>query len=456
MPGLSAAGEFEHPNSQIGNAGWSGGLELWIEVARIPAGGETVIPLRLRFTSDEPRPGSVFGAHWWCPILECDGRMVSGYFTSTTFGGDKRYLLPCGAEEFWARDYSAIAREVDGVMEIKEGKWFYRYKEGNIESVRLPDGTVWDWQYAGGVPSGIRVRDTGKPLLTLERSKGALKMSGPFGVFVFREEPGSQVGVMNWALEFPDGRIMRIAMVPETAEITKLTISSAGDSEQVYRWKTSTGAILSDNDFKYEVRRTDAGEDILHRVDKNGRTEWYAADPTTGLATYKRQDGSRVQSWYHVAYGPTHMRAFRMDTFTKDMELVSSRLLTYDGSGKVEKDWVEPGKIGLPKGSGVRFIGTQEAEELHRRGDTLFIDARKKDIFEAGHIPGAVHIGRLSFEADYPALESRLKAASALVVYCTSRQCEDSSLVATRLSQLGYESVLIFEGGWAEWWKAHR
>ena len=66
------------------------------------------------------------------------------------------------------------------------------------------------------------------------------------------------------------------------------------------------------------------------------------------------------------------------------------------------------------------------------------------------------HLGRSSFEADYPALENRLKAADTLAVYCTSRQCEDSSLVATRLSQSGYESVLVFEGGWAEWWKRHR
>jgi len=145
-----------------------------------------------------------------------------------------------------------------------------------------------------------------------------------------------------------------------------------------------------------------------------------------------------------------------VDTLSGDQKLVSSRLLKYDSQGNVEKEWIEQGPAALGKAQGVRYIAVDEAERLHAQPGILFLDARKRGEYEHAHIPGAVHLGRSTFEAAYPALETRLKAADTLVVYCVSRQCEDSSIVATRLSQLGYASVLLFEGGWAEWWKRHR
>ena len=275
-------------------------------------------------------------------------------------------------------------------------------------------------------------------------------------------------------MKFPDGRGKVIEVAAEADGVSQMTIvsRSVGNAsgtlaplEEKFRWKA--GALLSDNDFAYETRRTDTGEDILHRVDRKGRTEWYTFDTARGLATYKRQDGSRVQSWYHVDPGPKYMKCFRMDTLSKDQALISSRLLTYDSEGKVENEWTEE-RAGdketrrqgnaetRRQGDVVRYIGVAEAEQLHEQPHVAFIDARKAGEFEHGHIPGAVRIGRSSFEADYPAMETQLKAADTLVVYCTSRQCEDSSVVATRLSQLGYAGVLVFEGGRAEWWKRHR
>jgi len=235
-----------------------------------------------------------------------------------------------------------------------------------------------------------------------------------------------------------------------------MRITSLGTPAQEFRWNSATGALLSDSDFTYEVRRTDTGEDVLHRVDKDGRTEWYTFDVARGLATYKRQDGSRVQSWYHVEPGPRYMKCFRMDTLSTGQGLVSSRLLTYDAGGNVEEDRIEMGSATLGTTAGVRYIATEEAENLHGQPGTLFLDARTTEAFEHGHIPGALHLGRASFETDFPRVESQLKPATTLVVYCTSRQCEDSSIVATRLSQLGFTHDLVFEGGWAEWWKRHR
>ncbi|MCK9589081.1 MAG: rhodanese-like domain-containing protein [Terrimicrobiaceae bacterium] len=445
---LEARSDFEHPNSFIGNAGWSRGLELWVEIAEIPVARGMNLPLRLRFASDVTRGNSLFGDHWLCPLLESAGGPSEGCVEWTPLGGGKKFLLKSGESEFRSKDRGTTAHEVDGTCEITSGGWRCQYRDGKIVGVNTPDGKRLIWQYQDGFPTAIRRESDGADLLRVSRTSDTIKIHGVFGDVVFRmESPG-------WFLKFPDGREMRIEISPDGPDISKMTVTSTGESEQVFRWKA--GALLSDNDFTYEIRRTDTGEDVLHRVDRKGRTEWYTFDTARGLAIYKRQDGSRVLSWYHVDPGPTYMKCFRMDTLSKDQALVSSRLLTYDAGGKVEKEWTEQGAGALAKAPGVRFISVGEAEQLHGQPHVIFIDARKKDEFARGHIPGAVRVGRSSFEADYPDMENRLKAADTLVVYCISRQCEDSSLVATRLSQLGYESVLIFEGGWAEWWKRHR
>lgn len=450
--------DFEHPNSFIGNAGWSRGLELWIEIADIPVAAGLKLPLRLRFSSDVKREHSLFREKWWCPLLECGGRATPEYLEFETFGGERRYLLKSNG---WrSKDGIATGREVNGMVEIESEQWRYRYKNGRIEQANGPDGVGLEWIYQERGIVAIEREAGDEQLLQVSRGAGTVRISGAFGEFLFRRETSGSA--TEWFLKFPDGRTQVIEIAPESEGVTQMTIitrwngATSGDlvPQMRFRWKTTTGELLSDDDFMYEIRRTDTGEDILHRVDRKGRTEWYTFDMSRGLATYKRQDGSKVQSWYHVEPGPRYMKCFRMDTLSKDQALVSSRLLKYDAQGNVDKEWIEQGPAALEKGG--QYIGTEEAEKLHSQSGILFIDARKLGEYKHAHIPAAVHLGRSSFETDYPAMENRLKAADTLVVYCTSRQCEDSSIVATRLSQLGYESVLVFEGGWAEWWKRHR
>jgi len=385
-----------------------------------------------------------------------DGVKKPNYIEFTTLGGERRFLLR--SEDWQSNDGTTFGHETDGVLDIESERWIYRFQGERIQEAISPGGARFTWKYEDGNIVGIRRGSD--DVLTVERASGSLRIHSDSGDFTFRREGSDS---QHATLTFPDGREDRIKIASDGEDVSRMTIVSSGKGNasgtlapRVYRWKTSTGALLSDSDFTYEVRHTDMGEDILHRVDRKGRSEWYAFDVERGLATYKRQDGSRVQSWYHVEHGPRYMKCFRMDTLSGDQKLVSSRLLKYDVQGNVEKEWIEQGPAALEKAAGVRYIAVDEAERLHAQSGTLFLDARKRGEYEHAHIPGAVHLGRSSFDADYPALETRLKAADTLVVYCVSRQCEDSSIVATRLSQLGYASVILFEGGWAEWWKRHR
>jgi len=451
---FAARDDLGHPNSFIGNAGWSGGLELWIEIAEVPVANETTLPLRLRFASDVTRENSLLGEHWWCPLLESWGLGTPDYLEFTTLGGGRRILLKSNG--WLSKDGQASGREVDGIVKIDSAQWHYQYANGKIAEAIAPDGTRLAWHYEAGNLSAIRRVDDGTELVKISRKDQTIKIHGAFGEFVFRTVVESKKPGKSWGLKFPDGREDHIEIVPDGVDVSEMRITSLGKPAQVFRWSSASGALLSDNDFTYEVRRTDTGEDLLHRVDKEGRTEWYTFDVPRGLATYKRQDGSRVQSWYHVEPGPRYMKCFRMDTLSKDQALVSSRLLTYEAGGNVSQDRIEMGTATLGATAGVRYISTEEAERLHGEPGTLFLDARTLEEYQHGHIPGALHLGRVNFETDFPAVESQLKTPTTLVVYCTSRQCEDSSIVAIRLRQLGFNSVLVFEGGWAEWWKRHR
>ena len=441
-----APSEFDHPNSFIGNAGWTGGLELWMDVAEIPLGDGSKVPLRLRFTSDGKKSPSLFGGGWWCPLLESEIRTGEDGLRFSSLGGRWR-LLPSKAGMFQSKDAQFSARMTDAVAEVDSAAgWKFFYRDGEIAKATSPGGKQLTWEYRDGFTSEIRIN--GEPLVSLNQARDEIQ--GPWGRFVLRPEKSGQ----GRLLKCPDGREERIDIAPDGDDRTKMTISSG--SKQVFCWKSSTGELLSDGDFTYEIRRADNGEDILHRIDRKGGTEWYRFDTTRGQSTYKRQDGSRVTSWYHVSPGPLFMKPFRMDTLSKDQLLISSRLLTYDSQGNVQKEWTEPGQVPEDHPEGVRFLSADEAERLHGEAGTLFVDARTAEAFAHGHIPGAVNLSRVRFEKEYPSVQGILDQARVLVVYCTSRQCEDSSIVATRLAQLGFPNVVIFEGGWAEWWKRHR
>jgi rhodanese-related sulfurtransferase len=105
---------------------------------------------------------------------------------------------------------------------------------------------------------------------------------------------------------------------------------------------------------------------------------------------------------------------------------------------------------------GVGTISLQEAIAWQAQPGVVFADARGQKAFIKGHIPGAIRLGQRTFEADYPAVEEQLRKATKIVLYCTSRQCDDSIIVANKLTALGYKNLFLFEGGWAEWWKHHR
>jgi rhodanese-related sulfurtransferase len=93
--------------------------------------------------------------------------------------------------------------------------------------------------------------------------------------------------------------------------------------------------------------------------------------------------------------------------------------------------------------------------EIKRRmdgGDRNFVlvDVREESEWNAGHIPGAVHLGKGVIERD---IEQKIPdAGKEIVLYCGGGF--RSALAAENLQRMGYTNVISMDGGWRGWKEA--
>jgi rhodanese-related sulfurtransferase len=94
-------------------------------------------------------------------------------------------------------------------------------------------------------------------------------------------------------------------------------------------------------------------------------------------------------------------------------------------------------------------------EKFVNAAGALIVDAREREAFAAGHIPGAVSI---PFEdaAREPAVLEKLDARGRpVIVYCSGGSCESSRMLADLMVRdFAMRRVLVYEGGFAEWAKS--
>jgi rhodanese-related sulfurtransferase len=105
----------------------------------------------------------------------------------------------------------------------------------------------------------------------------------------------------------------------------------------------------------------------------------------------------------------------------------------------------------------VRIVSLEEFKRYVEGGGSVICDARPEIFYRLGHVPGALSLPRDDFEAAHTRVKTQLEKnkGQPLIVYCSDADCEDSELVANALFKLGYQQVLRFKGGWADWTNAH-
>lgn len=98
--------------------------------------------------------------------------------------------------------------------------------------------------------------------------------------------------------------------------------------------------------------------------------------------------------------------------------------------------------------SRVKECTIAEMRARQEAGDRFtLVDVREESEYAAGHLPGAVHIGKGVIERD---IEAKVPdPATPLVLYCGGGY--RSALAADVLQKMGYTNVISMDGGWRAW-----
>lgn len=96
-----------------------------------------------------------------------------------------------------------------------------------------------------------------------------------------------------------------------------------------------------------------------------------------------------------------------------------------------------------------RVAEMQLDELVARREQLLLIDVREDREWQAGSMPGSVHLGRGVLERDVVAQVPDKNTE--LVLYCGGGY--RSALAAENLSRMGYTRVWSLAGGIKGWWR---
>lgn len=101
--------------------------------------------------------------------------------------------------------------------------------------------------------------------------------------------------------------------------------------------------------------------------------------------------------------------------------------------------------------SRIRECTVSEAKErLDAEHAFLLVDVREESEWTAGHIPGAIHLGKGVIERDIEAAVPDKDAE--LVLYCGGGY--RSALAADNLQKMGYSNVISMDGGFGGWKEA--
>lgn len=96
--------------------------------------------------------------------------------------------------------------------------------------------------------------------------------------------------------------------------------------------------------------------------------------------------------------------------------------------------------------SRIRQLDVEEYKKLRAAGGQhVLVDTREESEWNAGHVAGAVHLGKGIIERD---IETRVPdKQTTLVLYCGGGF--RSALAADNLRKMGYQNAISLDGGWS-------
>jgi rhodanese-related sulfurtransferase len=97
----------------------------------------------------------------------------------------------------------------------------------------------------------------------------------------------------------------------------------------------------------------------------------------------------------------------------------------------------------------MRTISRTELQGRIERGDVTVLEALPPAHHAREHLPGALNLPH--DRVDELAATLVPDRSRTVVVYCSNTACQNSTIAARRLEQLGYTDVLKYAGGKEDW-----
>lgn len=103
----------------------------------------------------------------------------------------------------------------------------------------------------------------------------------------------------------------------------------------------------------------------------------------------------------------------------------------------------------------INNIDLIKAKELFDNEKAVFVDARPEFRYLESHVKGALSLSASQFIRQYEIFKDKVTKDTPLVIYCSSKRCDLSEIVAENLKEKGYTQLMVFSGGWDEWASAN-
>jgi len=97
-------------------------------------------------------------------------------------------------------------------------------------------------------------------------------------------------------------------------------------------------------------------------------------------------------------------------------------------------------------------ISAEGAQRL--QSPIVWVDARPEDAFRLAHIPGALNLNRTNWDQALPRFFEVYAPGRFVIVYC-SPDCAESEEIASKIRSLGFDQILVLEGGYDAWRQAN-
>ncbi|MBF0303944.1 MAG: rhodanese-like domain-containing protein [Desulfamplus sp.] len=113
-------------------------------------------------------------------------------------------------------------------------------------------------------------------------------------------------------------------------------------------------------------------------------------------------------------------------------------------------------------------ISLEEAKRLFENKTALFLDARRKEQYDEGHIQGALSLPQQEVDAYFMDIAPKLEESQldnndrgdgsskskVIITYCDGDTCELSHELALFLKEMGFNNVKVLVNGWSVWQEA--